>query len=219
MQKSGHKAYFGTELLYVPSLEGQHASSHLVCLALNEEGYKSLRYLSSRSYLDGQKQGIPHIDWAMFSEHSQGLIVLSGGVLGVIERTYIEQGEAAAEQLALKFDQQLGRGQFYLEVQALKTNRQDRINQFFKKLNQTHGIPLVATNEAYYMHQEDARNYKVLSCISMGQNLREYEDEFTLSDQHYLKDGQTIASQLGPDFDEAINNTLEIAQRCDLRFA
>ncbi|MAD61689.1 MAG: DNA polymerase III subunit alpha [Myxococcales bacterium] len=216
-KKAGVKPIFGTELLYLPSLDSSESSSHLVCLAMNEAGYKSLRHLSSRSYLDGQNHHGPHMDWTMLQQNHEGLIVLSGGVLGVVERCLIEQGEDEAEKVALRFDQLLGRGQFFLEVQALKTNRQERINQFFQKLNQKHGIPLVATNEAYYMYQEDARNYKVLSCISSGQNLREYEDEYTLSDQHWLKDGDTIASQLGPAFDEAINNTLKIAQRCDFK--
>ena len=133
-KKAGVKPIFGTELLYLPSLDSSESGSHLVCLAMNEAGYKSLRYLSSKSYLDGQNTQGPHIDWNMLQENHEGLIVLSGGVLGVIERALIEQGEDEAEQLALRFDQLLGRGQFFLEVQALKTNRQERINQFFQKL-------------------------------------------------------------------------------------
>ena len=216
-KKAGVKPIFGTEVLYLPSLDHNDPPAHLVLLAMNAQGYQSLRSLSSHSYLDGQKLGIPHIDWSMLTESHEGIIVLSGGTLGVVERTLIDRGESKAEEIALQFDQQLGRGQFFLEVQPLKTTRQERINQFFKRLNQKHGIPLVAANEAYYMHQEDARNYKVLSCISTGKNLRDYEDEFTLTDQHWFKDGDTIAEQLGSDYNEAIDNTLAIAKRCDFK--
>ena len=214
---AGINPIFGTEVLYLPKIDSKEAASHLVLLAMNADGYESLRHLSSQSYLQGQRLGVPHIDWSMLEAHHKGLIVLSGGVLGVVERALIERGEEEAKQVAERFDRLLGRGQFFLEVQPLKTSRQDRINAFFQSLSQDTGIPLVAANEAYYMHQEDARSYKVLSCISTGKGLREYEDEFTVTDQHWLKDGDTIASQLGPAFEEAINNTLEIAKRCEFR--
>ncbi len=216
-KKSQVKPIFGTEVLYLPTIDSKNPPSHLVLLAMNAEGYESLRHLSSRSYLEGQKLGVPHIDWSMLEDNHKGLIVLSGGVLGVVERTLIERGEEEAEHLIKQFESLLGRGHFYLEVQPLKTNRQDRINEFFSRYHQKAGTPLVATNEAYYMRQEDAKSYKVLSCISTGKALREYEDEFTVTDQHWLKDGDTIAEQLGPQYEEAINNTLEIANRCDFK--
>lgn len=214
---AGIKPIFGTELLYLPDLESQAPASHLVLLAMNSDGYHSLRHLSSFSYLKGQRQDLPHIDWSLLSEYPSGLICLSGGVLGVIERELIEKGEERAEALALQFDQLFGRGQFYLQVQPLKTGRQDRINDFFWSLHQRHGLPLVATNEVYYLTQADARNYKVLACIASGQNLREYEDEITVTDQHWLKDGDMIAAQLGPRFEEAVNNTVKIAARCEFK--
>ena len=214
-KKAGITPIFGTEVLYLPTIDSKESASHLVLLAMIAVGYESLRHLSSQSNLDGHRQWLPHIDWSMLEAHHKGLIVLSGGVLGVVERALIERGEEEAKQVAVRFDKLFGRGQFYLEVQPLGTPRQDRINAYFRTLSQETGIPLVAANEAYYMNQEDARSYKVLSCISTGKGLREYEDEFTVTDQHWLKDGDTIAEQLGPAYEVAIDNTLEIAKRCD----
>ena len=130
-KKNGIKPVFGTEVMYLPDFKSNENTAHLVILGMNDQGYQSLRHLSSRSYLEGQKQDIPHIDWEMLQADHDGIIVLSGGVLGVVERALIERGEQEAEKIALSFDDLLGRGQFFLEVQPLKTARQDKINEFF----------------------------------------------------------------------------------------
>ena len=64
-KKNGIKPIFGTELLYLHELTSNEESAHLVVLGTNEQGYQSLRHLSSRSYLEGQKRDVPHIDWEM----------------------------------------------------------------------------------------------------------------------------------------------------------
>ena len=78
-RKAGVKPIIGSEMYFVPSLNEKGPRFHLVCLAYNEKGYESLRYLSSRSYLEGLILDEPHIDFQMLKEHHEGLIVLSGG--------------------------------------------------------------------------------------------------------------------------------------------
>ena len=72
-KKSGVKPIFGTELSYLPTLDADIPSAHLVVLAMNDDGYRSLRHLSSRSYLEGQVKDVPHIHWGMLEQDHAGL--------------------------------------------------------------------------------------------------------------------------------------------------
>jgi len=229
IKSAGVKPIIGLETFFVPSLKegvkvdtrlrGPTRPAHLVLLATNLTGYANLREISSDAYLKTPRADIPCVDLTLLEGRTEGIIALSGGVLGVVERAFVERGEVEAERVARALRDLFPPSpepHFYLEVQPLKTTRQEHINRFFKDLSARLEIPLVATNECYYMKREEARAYHALTCIAEGTPLNEYQDEYTSCDEHYLKDGDTISTQLGPSFTDAIDETLKIAERCDL---
>ena len=215
------KPLIALESSWVPRLKDLTRDArprHLVLIATSLEGYANLRELSSDAYLKSPfPSERPCLDLESLRGRTAGLIGLSGGVRGAVELALHEQGEGAAEALALELSGLFDEGSFFLEVQPLRTARQDRVNAFFLGLSRRRALPLVATNECLYITREEARAYHALTCIAAGVTLNEHQDEYTACDEHWLKDGDTVAEQLGPDFEEAVNNTLKIAERCDFK--
>ncbi|MBM4292247.1 MAG: DNA polymerase III subunit alpha, partial [Deltaproteobacteria bacterium] len=215
------KPLIALESSWVPRLKDLKRDSrprHLVLIATSAEGYAHLRELSSDAYLKSPfPSERPCLDLESLRGRTRGLIGLSGGVRGAVEVALHEQGEEAAEEVALALRDVFEEGSFFLEVQPLGTARQSRVNAFFLALSRRRGLPLVATNECLYVTREEARAYHALACIARGVTLSEYQDEYTGCDEHWLKDGDTVAAQLGPDFEDAVARTLAIAERCDFK--
>jgi len=189
-------------------------SNHLVLLARNEQGYRNLIKLTSRSYLEGFYYK-PRVDKALLAELSDGLICLSACLKGEINERILENREADAEAAAKEFLDIFGEGNFYLELQDHGIPEQAQANEVLRRLSRRHGIPLVASNDCHYLRQSDAFAHDVLLCIGTQRNLSDEGRLKYASDQFYLKSGEEMA-RLFPKDPEAIENTLAIAERCSL---
>src|SRR5207237_8357424 len=140
---------------------GEKANFHLILLAQNYEGYRNLVRLSSKAYTEGFYYK-PRIDKELLAQHSKGLIALSSCMSGV-PSALLAQGrfDDAATQ-ALEFEQIMGKGNYFLEIQEHGLESQARIRKPLIDLSKRTGIPLVATNDAHYLMPQDARAHHVL---------------------------------------------------------
>ena len=190
--------------------------SHLVLLAENETGYRNLITLSSLGYTEGFYYK-PRIDKEALAAHSEGLIGLSACLAGEIPRLLEQNRYKDAVKAAVEFNDLFGQGNFFLELQYHGLKGQKEVNGSLKAISQETGIPLVATNDVHYVHQEDAEAHEVLLCIQTGKTMDEGDRLRFETAEFYLKSTEEMA-QLFYDVPEALENTRKIWERCHLEF-
>ncbi len=188
---------------------------HLTLLALNEKGYRNLLFLSSKAYLEGFYYK-PRIDKKLLAEHSEGLVALSGCLKGEIPHKYLMEDEEAALEAAYDYIDIFGKENFYLELQELGLEENPKVNTFLLDLAKRLELKVVATNDVHYLNPEDYRAHDVLLCIQTGKKLNDDRRLRFKTREVYLKSQEAMAA-LFKDVPEAIRNTLEIAERVDLR--
>ncbi|HXV28283.1 MAG TPA: DNA polymerase III subunit alpha, partial [bacterium] len=219
--KNGIKPIVGIETYIAPGsrFEKQahgikEASFHLTLLARNEQGYKNLMKLSSIGYLEGFYYR-PRIDKEVLREYSEGLIGLSGCLKGEVPYyVYNEQPHEARRALG-EFTEIFGKENFYLEIMNQDLAPQPKIMQEYQKLAKQFALKQVATNDAHYIHRQDAQSHDALICIGTGSTLDEPNRMRYQGDNFYLKSADEMKA-LFKDVPEAIQTTLEIAERCNL---
>ena len=196
----------------VHELDGENR--HLVLLCENETGYHNLLALVSKAWVEGFYSK-PRVDLDLLREHHEGLIALSACLAGEIPRALTRGDYEGARKAALRYEGIFGRGNFYLELQDHGMAEQKRINPQLIRLSRETGIPLVATNDCHYIAPEDSRMHRVLLCIQTGRTI---EDENAMefgSEEFYFKSEEEMRA-LFPDVPEAADNTVKIAQRCQV---
>lgn len=196
----------------VHELDGENR--HLVLLCENETGYHNLLALVSKAWVEGFYSK-PRVDLDLLREHHEGLIALSACLAGEIPRALTRGDYEGAREAALRYEGIFGRGNFYLELQDHGIAEQKRINPQLIRLSRETGIPLVATNDCHYIAPEDSRMHRVLLCIQTGRTI---EDENAMefgSEEFYFKSEEEMRA-LFPDVPEAADNTVKIAQRCQV---
>ena len=190
------------------------SSNHLVLLASNEAGYRNLIKLTTRSYLEGFYYK-PRIDHETLARHSEGLIGLSACLKGEINERLLSNRENEAELIARRYIEMLGQENFYLELQDHGIAEQRVANEALRRLARKLGVGLVATNDCHYLRQDDAFAHDVLLCIGTQRTLSDPDRLRYASDQFYLKNVDEMR-RLFPDDLAAIENTVAIAERCNL---
>src|SRR5579872_3604096 len=189
-------------------------SSRIVLLAARERGYRSLMRLNSRAFLETPVHQSPHIKFDWLEGDAEDLIVLTGGPDGpVAVAVAADQGALAAsrlERLAGLFGDRL-----YVELQRHGIERERRIEAGLIYLAYAKGLPLVATNEPYFATSEDYEAHDALLCIAGGRLIAETDRE-QLTPDHRFKTRAEMAV-LFADVPEALQSTIEIAERCAFR--
>lgn len=186
----------------------------LVLLAQNISGYQNLCKLSSIGYQEGFYWK-PRIDDEVLKEHNSNLICLTGGFRGELANTFLKEGPDAAlkriKELKEIFDDRL-----YLEMCRTRPEW-DVINKFILEASKILKVPVVATNDVHYMSADDQIAQEVLVCIGSNKTLSD-DSRFQLGSSEFYYKSPEKMQELFKDIPEAINNTLEIAGRCDLKF-
>ncbi|WP_409433661.1 DNA polymerase III subunit alpha [Litorimonas sp. RW-G-Af-16] len=186
----------------------------LVLLAQNEVGYANLMALSSSAFLDVEATDVPHVRVSKLAEHSEGLIALTGGPDGVLNQFIMrgQDGEALAwlEQLKTLYPDRL-----YVELQRHLRPNEPKVEAALLDLAYGHDLPIVATNEPYFLSPEMYQAHDALLAMSESSYILE-TDRRKLTLHHYFKSSEQMA-ELFSDLPEAIENTLEISQRCAFR--
>jgi DNA polymerase-3 subunit alpha len=194
---------------------------HTTLLAMNDEGYRNLMYLSTEANLHGFYYK-PRIDHKILEEHSAGIICLSGCASGEISVRLINDDYAAAKELAEWYNGVFG-DRFYLEMQdhghpdsPLHWDTQAKINKGLQKLSEDLNIPLVVTCDAHYLCHDDKDTHEILLCVGTGSYLSDTNRMSLSNFDLFVTDPRDIINRWGKDFPEAVNNTKLIADRCNV---
>ncbi|HWQ94745.1 MAG TPA: PHP domain-containing protein, partial [Gammaproteobacteria bacterium] len=217
-QARGIKPIIGVELWVQGDTgadsRGASPLHRLVLLCQSDTGYRNLTRLVSRSYTEGQQRGIPivHKDWMTGS--SEGLIALSGGRMGDIGQALLGRQPALAESLLAAW-QALFPNRFYLELQRTgRAGEEDYIHAAVELALATN-TPVVATNDVRFLKADEYEAHEVRVCIHEGRLLADPRRPRQYSAQQYLRSAAEMA-ELFADIPEAIENSVRIAERCNL---
>lgn len=189
---------------------------HLVLLAENNEGYKNLVKLVSAAATEGFYYK-PRIDKELLKKHSAGLIALSACTLGEIPQAILQNDFLRATELAQEYINIFGRENFFLEIQNHGLEDEEIVRAGLKKLSQSLNLNLVATNDLHYVNRSDSEVHDILLCIQMNKTVSDSKRMRFNSDDYYLKSAQEM-QELFADFPDAVENTLKIAERCNVTF-
>ena len=189
---------------------------HLILLCRNEEGYRNLCYLDSCAFTEGFYIK-PRIDKELLRQHTGGLIALSACQSGEVPRRILAGDYAGAKAIALEMRELFGEDGYYLELQDHNLPNDPAINQGLIRIHQETGIPLVVTNDAHYLRREDAQMQDTLMCIQMGKTVDDPNRLKMETSELYVKSTEEMAA-LFPEYPEAVENTLKIAELCNMDF-
>jgi DNA polymerase III subunit alpha len=186
----------------------------LVLLVQDGMGYRNLTRIISRAYREGQHLGIPQVDRTWLEEATDGLIALSGGPEGDVARALIAGHTDQADELLGGWLRLFGE-RYYLEVMRTGREQEAECLELSVGLAARHGVPVAATNDVRFLHAEDFEAHEVRVCIHEGRMLDDPRRPRVYSEQQYLRSAEEMV-QLFEDLPEAIQNTVEIAKRCNL---
>ncbi|PJE63578.1 DNA polymerase III subunit alpha [Candidatus Roizmanbacteria bacterium CG10_big_fil_rev_8_21_14_0_10_45_7] len=190
---------------------------HLVLLATNLEGYKNLMKIVSHAHLEGFHYK-PRADVEVLKKHSKGLIALSGCMSGIIAKSILNDEPEYAEKWIRTFIDIFGKENFFIELQRHPGIAQlPRLEKKLIALSRKYGLGLVATNDAHYVAKGDAYAQEVLMCIQTRSSMQDSERPMSMIDvpDFYIKSAKEMEAQFA-DLPEAIENTVKIADRCNL---
>ena len=187
---------------------------HLILLATDMTGYQNLCRLVTDAHIDGFYYK-PRIDHEQLAKHSQGLVGLSACLGGEIPKALEAEDWELARKLAGTYQDILGTGRFFLELQDHGIPEQRRLNEQLLRLAPETGLPLVVTNDLHYVHREQHEAHDVLLCVGTGSNIDTANRMRFETQEFYLKTAAEMAA-LFPDQREALLNTRRIAEMCDL---
>ena len=193
---------------------GEDRYYHLVLLAENNQGYQNLMKIVSKGFVDGFYYK-PRVDYEVLETYHEGIIALSACLAGEVQR-YIERGMyEQGKNAALRYQQIFGEGNFFLELQDHGIPAQHTVNQGLMRMSRETGIKLVATNDIHYTFAEDATPHDILLCIQTGKKVTDENRMRYEGGQYYCKTEEEMR-KLFPYASEAIDNTHDIAERCNV---
>ena len=189
---------------------------HLVLLCKDRTGYENLCKLVSEAFIHGF-YGKPRVDLELLRQYHEGLIALSACLAGAIPQFLMDEDYASAKAYALQMAEIFGEDNFYLELQDHGIDAQQPVNQGVRRIARETGLPLVVTNDAHYLRREDAKMQDVLLCIQTGKTVDDANRMRFQGEEFYVKSEEELR-KLFPGCEEAFDNTVKIAQRCNLEF-
>ncbi len=221
LKAKGVKPIIGCEVYVAPRTrhlkEGKQDSSgnHLILLCKNDIGYKNLCYMVSESFISGFYSR-PRVDMDLIRSHSDGLIALSGCIAGRIPSLILAGAMPEAEAAALEMKKIFGED-FYLEIQNHGLDDERKVAYGLKLIGEKNDIPLVATNDVHYIERSDAEMQATLMCIQTNNVITEGRPFGFETDEFYFKT-ESEMKVLFSGFPGAIENTVRIAEKCNLDF-
>ena len=220
--KKGIKPIIGCEVYVAPrsrkdKIKGQDQEySHLILLCENNTGYQNLIKMVSLSFTEGFYTK-PRIDNELLEKYHEGLIACSACLAGKVPKALLKGDYEEAEKTALYFKNIFGENNYFLELQDHGLAEQKRINPMIVKLSKNTGVGLVATNDVHYLKKEDSFIQKVLLCIQTNSKINDKMPLDFKTEEFYLKSAEQM-SELFKDTPEALENTVKIADRCNVTF-
>ncbi|CAN2237664.1 DnaE DNA polymerase III, alpha subunit [actinobacterium SCGC AAA044-D11] len=195
-------------------VSGGGAYTHMTLLAENNDGLSNLFKLSSLASLEGYYYK-PRMDRELLSKYAKGIIATTGCPGGEIQTRLRMGAYKEAKQAASELRDIFGAENFYLEVMDHGIEIETRVKADLLKLGKELGLPLLATNDLHYTHHEDAASHEALLCVQSGSTLADPKRFKFDNNEFYLKTAQEMRT-LFSDIPEACDNTLLIAERCNI---
>jgi len=220
-KKAGIKPIIGVETYLAPNLmsdkntKTDERNYHLLLLAKNSTGYLNLIKLVSIAHLEGFYYK-PRIDWPTLSKYSEGLIAATACLGGEISQLIQAGNLDKAKRRIKEYNQLFGQGNFYLEIQDHPDlEGQKETNDKMIALARELRVPLVATNDIHYLKKEDYDAQDVLLCLQTKKKLTDTDRLEMHGSDFYYKTANEMAEAF-KDTPEALENTLKIAEECNL---
>jgi DNA polymerase-3 subunit alpha len=210
---SGIKPIIGSDFLLLDDDEGE--TSLLTLLAMNDEGYRNIIEIISLAYIEGQSLGVPKIKWQWLEQFNGGVIALSGAKYGRIGKALLNDNVAQAEAVLQQF-MSVFPNRFYLELQ--RTSRVNDENYLHKAIAiaKQYACPVVATNDVRFISAKEFEAHEVRVCIHDSEVLGNPKRSRNYSREQYLRTPEEMC-ELFADIPSAIQNTVEIAKRCNVK--
>ena len=201
-------------------VSGGGAFTHMTLLACDDAGRHNLFRLSSRASTEGFFYK-PRADRELLAEYANGLLGTTGCASGEIQ-TWLRIGDYDhARRSAAEFRDIFGAGNFYLELMDHGLDVEQRVIEDLLRLGRDLDLPLLATNDLHYTHAEDADAHEVLLCVQSGKTMADPKRFKFDGRDFYLKSPAEMRSLWADKYDlrEACDNTLQVAERCEVTFA
>jgi DNA polymerase-3 subunit alpha len=217
--KAGIKPIIGCEAYMAPGSikdrpnSQRDAAYHFTLLAKDATGYRNLVKLISAAHLDGFHYK-PRIDKDLLAAHSTGLIGMSACLKGEINMAIQADNLAKARQSTADLRDIFGAENFFLELHNHGIEAQQKCNRVLPQLGREFGIGLVAVNDVHFLERSHHEAHDVMICIGTGKMVHD-ERRMRYTPELYFKSADEMRA-LFPDHPEAITNTVEIAERCNL---
>ncbi len=230
----GMEGYITAGDLHDKAERGKVQNNHLLVLAKNDEGYKNLMKLSSVAHLEGYYYR-PRFDRETLKKYSKGLIITSACPQGEVGQSLIKDDYKEAKK-TVEWYLDVFKDDYYLEVQRhefdkwvdksptqeIKTMLLDlsanekKWNEGVLKLSRELGVPIVATNDAHYIHEEDAQAQDALVCVATGKIVSETKRMRYIDAQTFYVRSPAEMQSLFPDLPDALENTVKVADKCNV---
>ena len=218
---SGIKPIIGTEVYLTSGSRFDKVSSktprelsHLILIARNEQGYKNLIEISTRSYTEGFYYK-PRVDYELLQEYGEGLICLTSCLKGEVPKTILKGDMDEAGKVLSRYIDFFGCENVFLELQDHGIAEERIVIKGLVELSKKSGIPLVATNDIHFLKQDDYDIHDTLLCIQTGKKKKEKDRLRFSTDQVYFKSAEEMY-QLFDEFPHACENTLRVAEMTEL---
>ncbi len=195
----------------------ENSMSHLLLLAENDEGYHNLVKLVSIANTDGFYYK-PRVDHDLLARYSRGIIASSACLGGEIPQLIIQGDRERALDRAVMYRDIFGRENFFLEIQNNSIPQQAIVNKELIDMARKEGFPLVATNDAHYMDAEDYDWHEILLCVGTNATLDDPKRLSFETNDFYFRSADEMWDFFGDEVPEALENTLKIAERCNVSF-
>ena len=210
ISKVGTQPIIGTQI----NFKYEDTTGLLPLIALNKKGYKRIINLSSKSYLENDNLSDPHLDTKELLIETEGVIILSGTIHGLFgklfEKGRFEEISKLYQAIKKKFNDR-----FYLEIQRHGDQNEIAFEKFNLQQSSKLNIPIIATNEVYYLTNDMHEAHDALTCIGSKTYVNE-KNRVKYSNQHYFKSDEEMSS-LFSDLPEALKNNFNLPFRCNFR--
>ncbi|MBQ7488744.1 MAG: DNA polymerase III subunit alpha [Clostridia bacterium] len=221
-EKRGIHPVIGCELYLCPNMDdktaqnGPRATSHLIVLCENQQGYQNLIKLVSESFIRGYYYR-PRVDLDALRKYHEGLIASSACLSGRVDQLLLDGRYTDAVSHAKEMEEIFGKGNYFIELMDHGLPDQKRVLPLLISLARETDIPLIVTNDCHYLTRDDAEAQEVLMCIQTGKNLDDDNRMRMETDQLYIKSEAEMRT-IFPELGDAIERTEEIAKRCHVSF-
>ncbi len=214
----GVKPILGCETYVDPdgytSREKKGKNNHLLLLSENDEGWHNLVKLISIANTDGFYYK-PRIDHELLAKYSKGIIASSACLAGEIPQLILHDNIAKAKDLAVMYQDIMGKGNFFLEIMPNSLSEQAKVNRELINISKQTQIPIIATGDAHYLEKQDYDWHKILLKINTHADPSDDAFGFTSND-FYLKSPEEMDAIFGSEIPEALDNTVMISERCNV---